>query len=88
MRKLLLLFTLFISLTLRAQEKISVVTLKNGTELTGVIKAIDPLDAMTIIIGGVETTIKMSDVSKVDEKMNVEATPKTPILTKNTKYCK
>lgn len=85
MRKLLLLFTLFISLTISAQDKLSVVTLKNGTELTGVIKAIDPLDAMTIIIGGVETTIKMSDVAKVDEKINIEASPKAPLLTKNTK---
>lgn len=85
MRKLLLLFTLFISLTISAQDKLSVVTLKNGTELTGVIKAIDPLDAMTIIIGGVETTIKMSDVAKVDEKINIEASPKAPLLTKNSK---
>lgn len=81
MRKLLLLFTLFISLTISAQDKLSVVTLKNGTELTGVIKAIDPLDAMTIIIGGIETTINMSDVAKVDERKIDEAS----ILNRKTK---
>ena len=85
MRILLLLFTLFISLTMNAQDKLSVVTLKNGTELTGTIKAIDPLEAMTIIIGGVETTIKMSDVAKVDEKTNADVPSKPAFLTKNTK---
>ena len=54
-----------------AQTKISVVTLKNGTQLSGVIKAIDPMDAMTIIIGEIETTIKMSDVAKVEDALTV-----------------
>lgn len=85
MRKILLFVFVLSSLIIGAQEKLSVVTLKNGTELTGVIKAIDPLDAMTIIIGGVETTIKMSDVAKVDERTNVETPSKALQLTKNSK---
>lgn len=67
MKSIYLIFALFISTTICAQEKQSVVTLKNGTELTGVIKAIDPTDAMTLVIGGVETSIKMADVAKVGE---------------------
>lgn len=50
-----------------AQDKMSVVTLKSGTELKGVIKAIDPTDALTIVIAGVETKIKMADVARVEE---------------------
>ena len=66
MKKLLLLI-FALPLLATAQEKLSVVTLKNGTELTGVIKAIDPMDALTISIAGIETQIKMSDIAKVGE---------------------
>lgn len=68
MKKLLLLLMLLMPLMADAQDKISVVTLKNGTQISGVIKAIDPMDAMTIVIGGIETTIKMADVAKVEEE--------------------
>ncbi len=68
MKKIVLLILLMCtSLLCNAQEKMSVVTLKSGTELKGVIKTIDPLDALTIVIAGVETTIKMTDVAKVEE---------------------
>ena len=68
MKKIVLLLLLMCtSLLCNAQEKMSVVTLKSGTELKGVIKTIDPLDALTIVIAGVETTIKMTDVAKVEE---------------------
>lgn len=67
MKKLLLLFMLQLPLIANAQDKISHVTLKNGTQLSGVIKAIDPMDAMTIVIGGIETTIKMADVASVKD---------------------
>lgn len=45
----------------------SVVTLKNGTELKGKIKSINPTDSLTIVISGIETPIKMSDVAKIEE---------------------
>lgn len=66
MKKILLLI-FALPLLATAQEKLSVVTLKNGTELTGVIKAIDPTDALTISIAGIETTIRMADVASVKE---------------------
>lgn len=66
-KECLLLLMLIFPFLVVAQEKQSVVTLKNGTELTGVIKAIDPMDAMTIVIGSVETTIKMADVASVKD---------------------
>ena len=47
MKKLLLLLMLLFPVMVSAQEKISVVTLKNGAELKGVITAIDPADAVT-----------------------------------------
>ena len=50
-----------------AQEKQSVVTLKNGTELKGTIKSLVPTDSLTIVISGIETSIKISDVAKIEE---------------------
>ena len=67
MKKLLLLLMLLLPLMANAQDKISVVTLRNGTQLSGVIKAMDPLDALTIVVGGIEMTIKMADVTKVED---------------------
>ena len=66
MKKIIIFLIAMIPLVASAQEKQSVVTLKNGTELKGVIKAIDPTDALTIVIAGIETKIKMADVAKVD----------------------
>ena len=68
-----------------AQDKQSVVTLKNGTVLTGIIKAIDPADALTIVIGGVETTIKMAEIDKVGEPSNIYDSPKETQLSRNAK---
>lgn len=68
-----------------AQDKQSVVTLKNGTVLTGIIKAIDPANALTIVIGGVETTIKMAEIDKVGEPSSIYVSPKVTQLSRNTK---
>lgn len=67
MKYLFILLMAIMPIVANAQEKQSVVTLKSGTELKGVIKAIDPTDALTIVIAGVETKIKMADVAKVEE---------------------
>ena len=56
-----LLFTCIIAtlaLCFNAQQSLSSVILKNGTEQKGYIKHIDPTDALTIDIAGVETQIK------------------------------
>ena len=67
MKKLLLLLMQLLPLIVNAQDKISVVTLKNGTELRGVITSFDPLDALTIVVAGFESKIKMSDVARVED---------------------
>lgn len=66
MKKLIILILLLTPFLLNAQEKLSVVKLKSGTEITGVIKSINPTEALTIVIAGVETEIKMADVAKID----------------------
>ncbi len=84
MKKLLLLFMLLMPLMANAQDKTSVVTLKNGTQLSGVIKAMDPLDALTIVVGGIEMTIKMADVTKVEDAKSTsnEIAPNTIVYPK------
>ncbi len=76
--KSLIFLLLFIAIPFLANaQKQSAVTLKNGTELIGVIKSIDPTDALTIVIADVETTIKMADVAKIQE---VKETAPAPAL--------
>lgn len=85
MKKLLILLFVLIPLLASAQEKQTVVTLKSGTELKGVIKSIDPTDALIIVIAGIETTIKMDDVARIEEyKETIKKTEK-PQLANNEK---
>ena len=70
MRRSLLLLLLLIPLLASAQEKLSVVTLKNGTELKGEIKSIDPTDALIMVIAGIEMSIKMENVTRIEEDKN------------------
>lgn len=65
----LLLFPIMVS----GQAKQSVVKLKNGTELKGVIKSIDPMNALVLSIGGVETTIKMENVLRIEEEVSTSS---------------
>lgn len=67
MKRLLFFLMMLLPMLAIAQNQKSLVILKNGTELTGVIKSIDPTNALVIVIAGVETTIKMSEVAKIDE---------------------
>ena len=84
MKKLLVLFAMIVlPMVASAQNNLSVVTLKNGTELKGVIKSIDPTDALVLVISGVETTIKMADVAKVEAAG--ETTPNVASLTDMSK---
>lgn len=64
-----LLFTCIIAtlaLCVNAQQSLSSVILKNGTELRGYIKSIDPSDALTMIISDKEVKIKMSEILQVN----------------------
>ena len=80
MKKLLALFLLTVlPAIVRAQEKLSVVTLKNGTEIKGTIKSIVPTDSLTIVISGIETSIKMSDVALIEEAKDSSPAPQTVI---------
>ncbi len=65
MRKALFLLFLFISLVASAQNSKVKVSLRNGTAIEGEVKEFDALDHITIIVGGVETTIPMSQVAYV-----------------------
>jgi len=56
-----------------SQSSRSVVTLKNGTVIKGVIKSIDPAGDICITIAGVETKFKMEDVAKIDDFENETA---------------
>ena len=69
MKKVLAAFLLCMicNLGIRAQQQQSVITLKNGTQVTGVVTAINPLESVTIEIGGISTTIPMSEVSKIEK---------------------
>lgn len=67
MKKIIMLLMAIMPMIVNAQNGKVVVTLKNGTTIVGDVKSIDPTDAITIVVAGIETTIKMSDVSKVEE---------------------
>lgn len=58
---------MLIPLTITAQSKKSLIKLKDGTEIKGIIKAIDPTDAVTLVIGGIETKIKMNTISCIED---------------------
>lgn len=66
MKKLLLLLMLLLPIMANAQDKISVVKLKNGTELKGIIKSINPSDVLIIDVSGIDYSIKMSDVTYIE----------------------
>lgn len=80
MKKLLTIILLTIlPAIIMAQEKQSVVTLKNGTEIKGTIKSLVPTDSLTIVISGIETSIKMSDVAKIEEAKETSPATQTVI---------
>lgn len=88
MKKLLLLIAVLLPVLVHAQGKTSVVTLKSGTELKGIIRSIDPNDALTIVIAGVETNIKMVDIARIEEETDndgVRNEPQKPQLSPNEK---
>ena len=68
----------------QSQSKSSIVKLKNGTELKGIIKSIDPMNAMVLFVGGVETTIQMTDVLRVEEDTQPSASETDENKTSNS----
>lgn len=65
---LLLIFMVIGNIIAYAQNKKSIVKLKNGTEFIGVIKSIDPNGSLIMEIAGIETAFKVADVAKVEEE--------------------
>lgn len=65
---LFLLLWFAVALPLCAQKSLSVVTLKNGTVMKGILKSIVPNESLTIVIAGVETSIAMEDVDRIEEE--------------------
>lgn len=83
MKKLLLLFVLIMcSAHIVGQNKVSSVILKNGTVLKGYIKSIDPTDAITIEISGVDTKIKMDNIALIENDNGNSNEPSTQIVQK------
>jgi hypothetical protein len=67
MKKILIFAMLLISLSAYSQTNEAKVTLKNGTVLMGVIKAMNPVKSLTLIVAGTLVDIQMSDVERVEQ---------------------
>ena len=80
MKKLFFLLIMMMPFIALAQERLSVVTLKNGTVLKGVIKSIDPAESLTIVISGIETTISMDNVAIVESNITTSANINEPLV--------
>ena len=90
MRKILFLLIVFFSLAVGAQNSQVKVSLRNGTAIVGEVKEFDALDHITIIVGGVETTIPMSQVAYVSnigeqgQRVSETAAERSPETTQRT----
>lgn len=78
MKKLLVFILILLPLLTNAQNKRSLLKLKDGTEIKGIIKAIDPTDAVTIAIGGIDTKIKMSTIASIEDLDDIPTIQKEP----------
>lgn len=68
MKKVLLtIICSFVLLSIHAQKQQAKVVLKNGTELVGTIISIEPSESVRISIAGIESEIKMIDVSRIED---------------------
>ena len=65
-RLIILLFAILISVLSFAQQKMTRVTLKSGTIVTGTIVEFNPSSHITLNVSGFETRIEMADVESVE----------------------
>jgi small nuclear ribonucleoprotein (snRNP)-like protein len=82
MKRIITILVVLLPFLCIAQDKISVVKLKNGTELKGVIKSINPSDALIIDVSGIDFSIKMSDVTHIEAIDNIQDNISTEAETK------
>lgn len=75
MKKLLFILFLAMSLTCYGQSTGVKVTLKSGTTMEGVLKALVPNQNLTLSIAGTEVNIDMADVASIEEKASSQAKP-------------
>lgn len=80
MKRLLFLLILFFGITSFAQQKTAIVTLKNGTTLTGTIIELNPASHVTLSISGYEAKINMADIESISDIPQNESSTPIPIV--------
>lgn len=74
MRILILCILFILSIChVNGQSGQSIIILKNGTEIKGVVKSIDPAGEVVISLSGSPVTFKMSDVAKIEEITEIDS---------------
>lgn len=73
MKKLLILLISLLPFIAKAQSGQSKITLKNGTEITGIVKSIDPAGDIVLSLAGNEVSFRMVDVAKIEEVISNNA---------------
>jgi hypothetical protein len=84
MKKAFMLLLMFVALTCYAQTSSVKVTLKSGVVISGTLKELVVTDHITLNISGVESTIPMTEVDKIEHiegKDNVEPKTDSNVLT-------
>lgn len=61
-----------------AQAGYSIITLKNGTEIKGIVKSIDPVGDIVVSLAGNDVSLKMADVIKIDGANNEDVSDNEP----------
>lgn len=80
MKKIVLtLFCSFVFMGIHAQNQQAKVVLKNGTELIGKIISIEPSESVNIIVAGVESEIRMTDVARIETNDDSISNEKTGV---------
>lgn len=80
MKKILLsLICSFVFMGIYAQNQQAKVVLKNGTELIGKIISIEPSESVTIIVAGVKSEIRMTDVARIETNDDSKSNDNTSV---------
>ena len=69
-----------------AQAGYSIITLKNGTEIKGIVKSIDPVGDIVVSLAGNDVSLKMADVIKIDGANNEDFSENEKLKALVSKY--